>query len=392
MLSACGFRGVNEYPLPLTKGGGDGSYEITVTLDNAAALVPNSEVKVGDVTVGSVRRIEFDRWRARLTLGLEKGVVLTGDATAKVGQKSLLGAKYLELSNGTDSSRRLGDGDQIPLASTSRYPATEDVLAALGALLSGGGLEQIQTIIHELNNTMGGHEADIRSTVAQLDRFVGLLDTQRHNLVVLLAQLDRMSGTFSAQSRELGTALDQIPTAIRVLRDEREQLTRTLSSVSRFGASTSQLIDATRSDLLSNLRSIQPTLSQLARSGKDLTGALGDITFPFPVEVVKTVFRGDYINFFATIDVTLPTLRRDWISGTPLDGLYAALAGAFPSGTATDRTDPLTPRTPHTPSATPPAPDLGALLGGTSGGTSSAPGAGSGGLLDGLSGLLGGAR
>src|SRR3546814_1410691 len=70
---------------------------ITVYMENAVNLVPNSEVKVNDVTVGAVRTIEFDGWRAKLTLGVEKGTRLPANVEAKIAQKSLLGAEYIEL-------------------------------------------------------------------------------------------------------------------------------------------------------------------------------------------------------------------------------------------------------------------------------------------------------
>ena len=51
---------------------------VTVTMANVGNLTPNSEVKVNDVTVGSVRTIAFKDWKAQLTLGIEGGVQLPG--------------------------------------------------------------------------------------------------------------------------------------------------------------------------------------------------------------------------------------------------------------------------------------------------------------------------
>src|SRR3546814_13000871 len=96
-MSGCEFTGVNNQPLTFTKGGGDDDMRITVYMENAVNLVPNSEVKVNDVTVGAVRTIEFDGWRAQLTLGVEQGTRLPANVAAKIAQNSQLGAEYLEL-------------------------------------------------------------------------------------------------------------------------------------------------------------------------------------------------------------------------------------------------------------------------------------------------------
>jgi len=52
---------------------------------------------VADVFVGSIRNIELKNWVATLTLGLDKNVKLPKNATAKIGQTSLLGSQHIEL-------------------------------------------------------------------------------------------------------------------------------------------------------------------------------------------------------------------------------------------------------------------------------------------------------
>lgn len=366
LTAGCGFTGINDLPLPLTKGAGDGAYEITVHLDNATNLVPNSEVKVDDVTVGSVRRIELDQWHAKLTLGLEKGVRLPVATTARIGQKSLLGAEYLQLDTaGLPRRKLLADGDVIPLERTGRYPETEEVLSALGAVLSGGGLEQINTITRELNAALGGREGDVRSLVDRLDTFVGTLEDQKQDIVAAVAALDRLAATFNDQTAKVDKALATLPKGIEVLRREREDLTRALRAVASFSTTAAEVIDRTRSDLEANLAGLRPTLGRLAASGKNLTQALGNISFPFPVDAAQIVFRGDYINFFATVDLTLDTIERDWLGGTPLDGLYSAVLGSLPAGTSAQAEDPLTGPVDPTPAPAPDAAieDLQDLLG-----------------------------
>lgn len=60
-------------------------------------LVANSEVKSANVTIGTIRKVEVNGWSALLTVELQQGNGLPENATAKLAQKSLLGAQYLEL-------------------------------------------------------------------------------------------------------------------------------------------------------------------------------------------------------------------------------------------------------------------------------------------------------
>ena len=71
---------------------------------------------------------------------------------------------------GPTGTRYLGSGAVIPEASTSTAPSVEDTFGALSLVLNGGGINQLETIIHELNDTFTGNQPPIRSfltTIAQ---------------------------------------------------------------------------------------------------------------------------------------------------------------------------------------------------------------------------------
>ena len=55
-LSGCQFRGAASFPLP---GGVGGGYDVKIEFSDVLDLVPQSAVKVNDVTVGSVKKIEL---------------------------------------------------------------------------------------------------------------------------------------------------------------------------------------------------------------------------------------------------------------------------------------------------------------------------------------------
>jgi phospholipid/cholesterol/gamma-HCH transport system substrate-binding protein len=141
-LSGCGWQGVNSLPLPGTEGGGPGSYHVQAQLPNVTNIQPNSRVRVGDVTVGTVTKVERQGWHALVSMTINPGVKLPANATAKVGQTSLLGALHIELATPADvpPAGRLHDGSVIPLSRAGAYPTTEQTLSVASLLLNGGGL------------------------------------------------------------------------------------------------------------------------------------------------------------------------------------------------------------------------------------------------------------
>ena len=97
VLSSCGWHGISNVSLPGGPGAGSGAYTLYVQMPDTLAIDGNSKVMVADVFVGSIRKIELKNWIATLTLGVDKSVKLPKNATAKIGQTSLLGSQHIEL-------------------------------------------------------------------------------------------------------------------------------------------------------------------------------------------------------------------------------------------------------------------------------------------------------
>src|ERR1700689_1182055 len=101
-LTGCEWRDVNSLPLPGTEGNGPGSYQVQAELPDVTNIEPNSRVRVGDVTVGAVTKIQRQGWHALVTMRPNGDVALPANATAKIGQTSILGTLHVELAPPTD--------------------------------------------------------------------------------------------------------------------------------------------------------------------------------------------------------------------------------------------------------------------------------------------------
>ena len=60
-LSGCGFKGLYTAPLPGGADIGDNPYTVYAYFENVLDLVPQSSVKVNDVTVGKVTEISLSK-------------------------------------------------------------------------------------------------------------------------------------------------------------------------------------------------------------------------------------------------------------------------------------------------------------------------------------------
>ena len=304
--------GCNAYDLPLPGGAGAGedAYTVTAEFSDVLDLVPQSSVKVNQVTVGTVEDITVNGWTATVRLRLPRSVVLPDNATAELKQTSLLGEKYVALAppTGVAPEGRLSDGDRIPLSRTTRNPEVEEVLGALSLLLNGGGVAQLKTIEAELNNALRGRTTDVRDLIGQLDTFVGGLDAQKSEIVRALDGIDRLSKTLADHRDDIGKALEELPKGLKILADQRQQLTAMLTALDRLGAVGTRVIKGSKADLEANLRAISPILRQLNKAGDDLPKSFQLLlTYPFPNNAQNTI-KGDFTNLWVTLDTNVDTI------------------------------------------------------------------------------------
>ena len=96
---AGGFPGLYYTPWPGGAALGDHPYHVTAQFSDVLDLVPQASVKVNDVAVGRVDRIDLspDQTSARVSMTINGSVHLPADAYAQLRQSSLLGEKFVEL-------------------------------------------------------------------------------------------------------------------------------------------------------------------------------------------------------------------------------------------------------------------------------------------------------
>nr|WP_304528380.1 MCE family protein [Mycobacterium sp. E796] len=331
-FSGCGylrnFQGANTFPLPGTHGGGAGSFTVRAEMRDVENLERNSRVRVKDVTVGNVTDIELQGWHALVTMSLDPDVDLPANATAKLGQTSLLGSVHIELAPPANvpPEGKLRDGSVIQLSSSAAYPSTEKTLSAVSLLLNGGGLGQVQDITAALSTAFSGRDQDLRQLIEQLDTFVGYLNDQKDDIIAATDSLNNLVAQFADQRPVLDKALQTIPRALTVLKDERQNLTEALDKVGKFGALAADSVNRTKENVVKELNDLGPVLKSLADAGPALTRSLDYFaTFPWPKNTLSKWVRGDFANLTGIFDLTLSRLDAGLFTGTRWEGQLTEL-------------------------------------------------------------------
>ncbi|BCO34090.1 mammalian cell entry protein [Mycobacterium heckeshornense] len=322
VLAGCQFGGLNSIALPGTAGHGPGSYKVTVELKDVATLPQNSPVMVDDVTVGSVSGIQAAQradgsFYAAVELALDKNVVLPANATAKVSQTSLLGSQHIDLAPpvNTPPIGRLGNGSRIAESSTSRYPTTEEVLAALGVVVNKGNLGALQEVTDETYRAVAGREGQFTNLVPRLAALTAGLNRQVNDIIAAAEGLNRFSAILARSKDSLGRTLDTLPDALRVLNKNRDHIVEAFAALRRVATVASHVLSQIKGDFAEDLKGLYSATKALADNRKDFVTSLQLLlTFPFPNFGIKQAVRGDYLNVFTTFDLTLRRLGETFFT------------------------------------------------------------------------------
>jgi len=323
VLAGCGWQGVNSLPLPGTQGHGPASYQVQAQMPNVVNIQPNSRVRVGDVTVGTVTKIERQAWHALISMTINGDVDLPANTTAKLGQTSVFGTVHVELAPPTDITPegKLHNGSLIPLSRAGAYPTTEQTLSVASMFLNGAGLAQIQDITKAFSTAFGGREDDLRTLIRRADELVGQLNRQKDDILTATDRINNLVGQFAQQQPVIEQGLRTIPDALAVLKDERDSLVEAFDRLGTFSALAADSANRTKVAFVQELRDLAPVLESLANAGPALTRSLSLLlTYPWPKEDISKVFRGDAANVSLVIDLTLSRLDTALFTGTRWEG------------------------------------------------------------------------
>jgi phospholipid/cholesterol/gamma-HCH transport system substrate-binding protein len=345
VLAGCGsggFSGMYQLPLPGGADLGDHPYRVIAHFGDVLDLVPHAGVKVHDVAVGRVEKIELaeDNTTAVVTMLVNGDVRLPANAGAELRQSSLLGEKFVELQSPSTPEGKLENGAVIPIDRTNRNPEIEEVLGALSLLLNGGGINQLSTIVDEVNAALDGNEPELRATLSNIDTVVKTLDGEKNNITKAIDALGRLSANLAAQTDDIKVALEQLGPGLAVVNEQRDQLVTMLNALENLSNVAVDTVNRSRDDLVDDLKLLAPTLQKLAEAGANLPNSLQFlVTYPFTDYFLNTV-KGDYVNVDVTFDLDLSVLLENIENAsTP----FIPIPGVNPPPAPTQSAEPLLP-------------------------------------------------
>lgn len=209
-------------------------YAVTITLHDAAGLLPNNEVFMNGTKVGHVDQVQAKSGNARVTVVIDNGhgLPLHPDAVAEVRKKNLLGETYVSLQRGSKPGSIQSGGD-IPIGQTITSTQIDEVLAVLdpqtvqrvqllinaagGGLANNGGnlnaeASSLNTTLTQLNGpaaVLGARQEQVQSIILELQKFYGVLAGQRDQVRQEFVTWNQVMAQLAAQEKSIGGTIQQ---------------------------------------------------------------------------------------------------------------------------------------------------------------------------------------
>ncbi|MER7111607.1 MCE family protein [Streptomyces sp. NPDC000229] len=265
---------------------------------DVTSLEEGDDIRVAGVRVGEVEEIAIkDRTLAEVTFTVTEDRPLLAGTGAVIRYRSLVGQRYIALTEGAGDGTRLPPGGTIPLSRTQ--PALDlnallNGFKPLFAALSPKDVNQLATEIVKTLQGEGGtvnsllaHTASLTTTLADRDQLIGsVID----NLNTVLATLDQRGARFSG-------LIEQLQRVISGLSADRKPIGESLVNINNLTEATSGLLEDARPPLKADIAELTELTGTLNKNEKTVEGVLKRL--PNKLEkLTRTASYGSWFNFY----------------------------------------------------------------------------------------------
>ncbi|MFM9371450.1 MCE family protein [Streptomyces sp. Da 82-17] len=279
---------------------------------DVTSLEEGDDIRVAGVRVGEVEEIRIkDRTKAEVSFTVTEERPLFTSTRAVIRYRSLVGQRYIALTEGAGGTTPLRPGGRIPLSRTQPALDLNALLAGfkpLFAALSPKDMNQLATEIIRTLQGEGGtvdsllaHTASLTSTLADRDRLIGsVID----NLNEVLGTLDKRGARFSS-------LLGQLQRLVSGLAKDRKPIGESLVNIGDLTEATSGLIHEARPPLRDDLAELTELTGTLNKNEKTVEGVLQRLPNKLN-KLTRTASYGSWFNFYlCDFDgrVVLPTSK-----------------------------------------------------------------------------------
>jgi len=287
------------------------TYTVTAEFSSASGLEAGDPVRVAGVNVGSVTAIDRrpDEGTVVAKLRLQQGVEVSQSVRASIRLRTLLGRKYLNLSD-AGVGEPLRDGAQIPLAHTQVATDVDTLLNSAEPVIEGTDVESINAVMRSTVDVLDdGRAEQLRLLFGDMETLAASVADSEADLRRLLDGTARLSGALNAREGDLNAAIDGVDGVLGVLAARQSELRSLVAGVGDLSSTVTPLLERNGATLDRFVSDLVETTRVLDAQRHRIDLALSSL--PVVAERFYTTTReGSWVNVYIVGIVATPFLTN----------------------------------------------------------------------------------
>ncbi|HXO11169.1 MAG TPA: MCE family protein [Mycobacterium sp.] len=253
---------------------------ITAFFTTATGVYPGDDVRVSGVKVGTITSIKPEGATAKLTLKVDRDVLIPADAKAVIVAQNLVSARYVQLAPGYETGPTMQDGALIPVERTAVPVEWDQVKAQLMRLAIDLGPKSdvsgtaVGRFIDSAANALNGNGDKLRQTLAQLSGLGRILANGSGNIADIIKNLQTFVTALRDSKVQIVQFQDRLATLSSALDESRSSLDAALTNLSQAVGEVQRFIAGTRDKTSEQIQRLANVTQNLVDHRKDLEQVL----------------------------------------------------------------------------------------------------------------------
>ncbi|WP_418346754.1 MCE family protein [Streptomyces fodineus] len=293
----------NADSLPLI-GGGDA---YSAAFSEAGGLKPGDEVRIAGVKVGKVEDVGLDGDHVKVTFKVKGHPAFGTDTGAAIRVKTILGAKYLALY--PKGPGQLKPGSEIPIARTVSAYDVVQAFSDLTTTTEKVDTDRLAKALDTISVTFQDSPAEVRASIKGLSRISRTVASRDKALRGLLDHANGVTKVLAGHTKDFSALVKDGDALFKEIGERRAAIHDLLKSSAALGIELSGLVDDNSKQIGPALNNLNTFLRMLERNQSSLDRSV-KLLAPYVRLFTNTLGNGRWFDSYVQNLVAAPVTPR----------------------------------------------------------------------------------
>lgn len=265
---------------------------------SVSGLEPGNFVRIAGVEVGKVKKMALQPDTSVLVdFSADDSVVLTKGTKAVIRYDNLIGGRYLALVEGAGDTKKLNNGDTIPVSNTAPALDLDALIGGFRPLFQALDPDQVNALSSQLIQAFEGQGATIGSVLANTAEVTNTLADRDQLIGQVVDNLNVVLGSLGGQGEQFGKAVDSLSELVHGLAERKQDISNSIAYTNAASGSIADLLAQARPPIQNVVKQTDRVASIAVADYAYLDQLLGRLPDDYSA-LSRLGLYGDYFAFY----------------------------------------------------------------------------------------------